>query len=56
MRKSPQPTITFYARVDVETDARRRRLQNLMECSAAELLKQAFCKLEASLDPQAARS
>jgi hypothetical protein len=49
MRKSAQPTISFYARVDLETDKLRRRLQEMMGCSASELVKQAFRKLEACL-------
>jgi hypothetical protein len=51
MRKPAKPTYNFYARIDGETDQRRRRLQDLLECSASELVAQAFRKLEAEVAP-----
>jgi hypothetical protein len=41
-----KPTYSFYARIDQETDQRRRRLQELLGCSASELVEKAFRKLE----------
>jgi hypothetical protein len=47
MRKA---TYSFYARIDQETDQRRRRLQELLGCSASELVEKAFRKLESCAD------
>jgi hypothetical protein len=49
MRKPGKPTYNFYARIDGDTDQRRRRLQDLLDCSAGELVHQAFRKFEAQL-------
>jgi hypothetical protein len=50
MRKTAQPSYNFFARIDPETDERRRRLQDQLDFSAAELVAEAFRKLEASLN------
>lgn len=50
MHKPAKPTYSFYARIDRETDERRRRLQELMRCSASDLVQQAFRNLEARIN------
>jgi hypothetical protein len=55
MRKTAQPSYNFFARIDPETDERRRRLQDQLDFSAAQLVAEAFRKLEASIDRDLAR-
>ena len=50
MRKTAQPSYNFFVRIDPETDSRRRRLQDQLDFSAAELVAEAFRKLEASIN------
>jgi hypothetical protein len=50
MRRSAQPTFNFFTRIDPETDALRRRLQELLDVSGPELVSQAFRALEESLN------
>jgi hypothetical protein len=45
-----QPSVSFYCRVPAETDARRRRLQAVLDrCSISELVERALRELERSL-------
>jgi hypothetical protein len=46
MPTAPQPSVNFHARIDLETEARRRRLQALTGLSASQLVKRAFRELE----------
>jgi hypothetical protein len=46
-RPGPQPRYTFFARIDPDTDKRRRRLQRRLNCTASELIKRALRELEA---------
>jgi hypothetical protein len=48
-----QATIAFSARVPVEDDARRRRLQARMGCTVRDLISRALAELERALDAEA---
>ena len=50
MAAAPQPSINFHARIDLDTEERRRRLQNL---SASRLVSEAFRELEQQLNAAA---
>ncbi len=47
MRK---PAFNFYCRISPEADARRRRLEERLQCSATRLAEQALESLEDRLD------
>jgi hypothetical protein len=49
MANAPQPRYEFHARIDCETEERRRRLQAQTGLSAPGLVKEAFLELERSL-------
>jgi hypothetical protein len=49
MPKAAEPNISFAARIDMETEKRRRKLQAILNCSAPELVRRAFQALELSL-------
>ena len=42
MRTPARPHVSFSARLDIETEERRRRLERHFGCSAPELLKKMF--------------
>ena len=46
---SPQPSINFHARIDLDTEKRRRRLQAQTGLSASRLIREAFRELERRL-------
>ena len=46
---APQPSINFHARIDLDTEERRRRLQAETGLSASRLVKEAFHELERRL-------
>jgi hypothetical protein len=46
---APQPSINFHARIDLDTEKRRRRLQAQTGLSASRLVKEAFQELERRL-------
>jgi hypothetical protein len=50
MPTHPQPSINFHARIDLDTEARRRRLQERTGLSAPRLVREAFRELERGLD------
>ena len=50
MIAAPQPTINFHARVDLDTEERRRRLQAQTGLSAPRLVSEAFRELERQLN------
>jgi hypothetical protein len=52
MPAQPQPSINFHARIDVDTEACRRRLQERTGLSAPRLIGEAFRRLERSLDAE----
>jgi hypothetical protein len=47
-RLEAQPHYNFFARVNAETNERRRRLQSRLNCTAAELVTRALRKLDDS--------
>lgn len=49
MVAAPQPSINFHARIDLDTEKRRRRLQAQTGLSASRLVKEAFQELERRL-------
>jgi hypothetical protein len=49
-RPAVQPRFNFNTQLTLETHERRQRLQRHFGCSAAELVEEAFRKLEAGLD------
>jgi hypothetical protein len=49
MIAAPQPTINFHARIDLDTEERRRRLQAQTGLSASRLVEEAFRQLERQL-------
>ena len=49
-RPAAQPSFNFFARIDPDTDKRRRRLQRQLDCSASELVERALRRLEACPD------
>ncbi len=49
MPTQPQPSINFHARIDLDTEACRRRLQARTGLSAPRLVREAFCALERGL-------
>jgi hypothetical protein len=49
MTTRPQPSINFHARIDLDTEACRRRLQERTGLSAPRLVAQALRELERSL-------
>ena len=46
MATVPQPTFNFHARIDCDTEERRRRLQAQTGLSAPQLVREAFRELE----------
>jgi hypothetical protein len=46
MVSAPQPSINFHARIDLDTEGRRRRLQAQTGLSASRLVEEAFRELE----------
>ena len=55
-RPGPQPRYTFFARIDPDTDKRRRRLQRQLKCTASQLIKRALCELEDCRSDASSRS
>jgi len=49
MTTAPQPTFNFHARIDSDTEERRRRLQMQTGLSAPGLIREALRELERSL-------
>jgi hypothetical protein len=49
MPTAPQPSINFHARIDLDTEDRRRRLQAQTGLSAPDLIREAFRELEQQL-------
>jgi len=49
MATGPQPSFNFHARIDRDTEERRRRLQAQTGLSAPQLVSEAFRKLEQRL-------
>ena len=49
MATAPQPSINFHARIDIDTEERRRRLQAQTGLSAPRLVGEAFRELERRL-------
>ena len=49
MATTPQLSINFHARIDPETEERRRRLQARTGLKAPQLVREAFRELERSL-------
>ena len=52
MRATAKPAVSLAVRVDIETDERRRRLQQQTGLSAARLVAVALRTLEARLDAE----
>jgi hypothetical protein len=53
MATGPQPSFNFHARIDRDTEERRRRLQEQTGLSASQLVREAFRELERkTLPPQ----
>jgi len=50
MTTAPQPTFNFHARIDSDTEERRRRLQEQTGLSAPRLVRKAFQELERHLN------
>jgi hypothetical protein len=50
MATAPQPSINFHARIDLDTEERRRRLQAQTGLSASRLVREAFRELERRLN------
>lgn len=50
MASVPQPSINFHARIDLDTEERRRRLQAQTAFSAPRLVSEAFRELERRLN------
>ena len=50
MSNAPQPSINFHARIDIDTEKRRRRLQARTGLSASRLVREAFHELEQRLN------
>jgi hypothetical protein len=50
MATAPQPSINFHARIDLDTEERRRRLQAQTGLSASRLVEEAFRQLERQLN------
>jgi hypothetical protein len=50
MATTPQPSINFHARIDLDTEERRRRLQAQTGLSASRLVEEAFRQLERQLN------
>jgi hypothetical protein len=46
MRKAAEPNVSFSARIDLETDRRRRKLQRTLKCSTPDLIRRALHELE----------
>jgi hypothetical protein len=51
MRRAAGPSYNFFARIDPESEERRRRLQDRLNLSGGELVAAALRSLEADLDP-----
>jgi hypothetical protein len=49
MRTIAQPAVNFFARVNVETDKRRRRLQEELGLTGSELIDRALRSLESQV-------
>jgi hypothetical protein len=56
MHTRAKPGVNFFTRVDLETDERRRRLQQRMGYSAPRLVDEALRAFEAHLDDNMARA
>jgi hypothetical protein len=56
MATSPQPSINFHARIDLDTEKRRRRLQAETGLSVSRLVKEAFHHLERRLSARRRKS
>jgi hypothetical protein len=50
MPTAPQPSVNFHARIDLDTEERRRRLQAQTGLSASGLVREAFRELEQRLN------
>ena len=50
MPTAPQPSVNFHARIDLDTEERRRRLQAQTGLSAPRLVEEAFRELERQLN------
>jgi hypothetical protein len=50
MATAPKPSFNFHARIDCDTEERRRRLQERTGLSAPRLVREAFQELERHLD------
>ena len=50
MPTAPQPSVNFHARIDLDTEERRRRLQAQTGLSAPRLVREAFRELEQRLN------
>jgi hypothetical protein len=50
MATAPQPSVNFHARIDLDTEERRRRLQERTGLSAPLLVREAFHELERHLN------
>ena len=50
MATAPQPSVNFHARIDLDTEQRRRRLQAQTGLSASRLVEEAFRELELRLN------
>jgi len=50
MPTAPQPSVNFHARIDLDTEERRRRLQERTGFSAPLLVRAAFHELERHLN------
>jgi hypothetical protein len=55
MATAPQPSVNFHARIDLDTEERRRRLQAQTGLSASRLVREAFRELERRSTRAAAR-
>jgi hypothetical protein len=56
MVAAPQPSINFHARIDLDTEKRRRRLQAQTGLSASRLVREAFQELERRLSARRRKS
>jgi hypothetical protein len=50
MATASQPSVNFHARIDLDTEERRRRLQERTGLSAPRLVQEAFRELERRLN------
>lgn len=52
MPRISEPHVIFNVRMDMETEARRRRLQHALNCTGPELAARALRALEDSIKPK----